>query len=218
MACKGLIFDLDGTLLDTLEDLAKAANNTLDYYGFPPHPVDAYRYFVGEGLKTLMHRIVPGKNSTSEKEIQEYMKKFAEIYSLTWNRKTAPYDGIIEMLSDLTAAGLPLAVLSNKPHEFTVLCLETFFPDQPFSYVSGQRDSIAKKPDPAGAVDVAKKMGVAVADIIYVGDTATDMKTGNGAGMRTIGVEWGFRKRAELEEHDAWKIVATPAEVVSYAI
>ncbi len=217
MTCKGLIFDLDGTLLDTLEDLAEAANSTLDYYGFSPHPVDAYRYFVGEGLRTLMQRIVPGGAATEE-QLRQYMKKFAEIYNLTWNRKTAPYNGIVEMLSELTAAGLPLAVLSNKPHEFTVLCVETFFLKQHFRYVFGQRDFVAKKPDPAGAVDIAEKMGVAVGDILYVGDTATDMKTGNRAGMKTIGVEWGFRKRAELEEHGAWKIVATPGEVVSYAI
>ncbi len=217
MACKGIIFDLDGTLLDTLEDLAEAANKTLEFYGFPAHPVDAYRFFVGEGLKTLLQRIVPGSDRTEE-QLQEYMKKFAEIYSQTWNRKTAPYEGIPEMLNDLTGAGLPLAVLSNKPHAFTELCVETFFPDKPFLHVFGQRDAVAKKPDPAGALDIAGKMGAAAEDILFVGDTATDMRTGNSAGMKTIGVEWGFRTRAELEENNAWKIVTHPVEVVSHAI
>ena len=217
MKCKGLIFDLDGTLLDTLEDLAKAANATLEYFGFPIHPVDAYRYFVGEGLKILMQRIVPGDDATAE-QLAEYMKKFADIYSQTWNVHSVPYDGIIEMLSSLSDAGIQLAILSNKPHEFTVLCAKTFFPENPFVFVYGQRDGVAKKPDPAGALEIAGKMGLDVSEIIYIGDTATDMQTGNSAGMKTIGVEWGFRDRAELEKNNAWKIVSTPAEVLSHAI
>jgi len=217
MKCKGLIFDLDGTLLDTLEDLAKAANATLEYFGFPVHPVDAYRYFVGEGLKILMQRIVPEDDTTDEQLVQ-YMKKFAEIYSQIWNVHSIPYEGIIDMLSSLSDARLQLAILSNKPHEFTVLCTKTFFPGNPFVFVYGQRDGIAKKPDPAGALEIAKKMDLDVSEILYVGDTATDMQTGNSAGMKTIGVDWGFRDRAELEKNNAWKIISTPAEVLSYAI
>jgi phosphoglycolate phosphatase len=217
MKCKGLIFDLDGTLLDTLEDLAKAANTTLEYFGFTIHPVDAYRYFVGEGLKILMQRIVPGDDATDE-QLAEYMKKFADIYSQTWNVHTIPYEGIMEMLRSLSDAGLQLAILSNKPHEFTALCAKTFFPDNPFAFVYGQRDGIAKKPDPAGALEIAEKMGLDASEILYVGDTATDMQTGNSAGMKTIGVDWGFRDRAELEKNNAWKIVSTPAEVLSHAI
>lgn len=217
MTCKGLIFDLDGTLLDTLDDLAKSANTTLEYFGFPVHPVDAYRYFVGEGLKILMQRIVPVENATDE-QLAGYMKKFAEIYSQTWKEQSMPYEGIVEMLHSLSDAGLQLAILSNKPHEFTVLCAKTFFPDNQFAFVYGQRDGIAKKPDPAAALEIAVKMGLDVGDILYIGDTATDMQTGNSAGMKTIGVDWGFRERAELEQNNAWKIVSTPAEVVSHAI
>lgn len=217
MECKGLIFDLDGTLLDTLEDLADAANTTLEHFGFPGHPVDAYRCFVGEGLKMLMQRIVPGSTADDD-QLNEYMKKFSEIYRRTWNVRSAPYEGVPEMISSLSNAGLQLAVLSNKPHEFAKICVETFFPEHPFVFVFGQRDGIAKKPNPAGALELAEKMGLEGGDILYVGDTATDMQTGNRAGMRTIGVEWGFRDRAELEKNNAWKIVTTPAEVVSYAI
>ncbi len=217
MTCKGLIFDLDGTLLDTLDDLAKSANTTLEYFGFPVHPVDAYRYFVGEGLKILMQRIVPVENATDE-QLAGYMKKFAEIYSQTWKEQSMPYEGIVEMLHSLSDAGLQLAILSNKPHEFTVLCAKTFFPDTQFAFIYGQRDGIAKKPDPAAALEIAVKMGFDVSEILYIGDTATDMQTGNGAGMKTIGVDWGFRDRAELEQNNAWKIVSTPAEVVSHAI
>jgi phosphoglycolate phosphatase len=217
MDCKGMIFDLDGTLLDTLEDLADAANTTLSHFGFPVHEVDAYRYFVGEGLKTLMQRIVP-KQKADEKSLALYMEKFARIYRTTWNKRSAPYQGIPEMIAALSHAGLKLAVLSNKPHPFTKICVETFFPDNPFLYVYGQREGVPKKPDPAGAIELAAKMGLQTSQVIYVGDTATDMKTGNGAGMKCIGVEWGFRDRAELKKNDAWKIAVTPAEVVSYAI
>jgi phosphoglycolate phosphatase len=217
MKCKGLIFDLDGTLLNTLEDLASAGNTTLEHFGFPVHPVDAYRYFVGEGLKTLMQRIIP-KPDASDDQLLEYMKKFGEIYAEIWNVRSAPYKGIPEMISSLSAAGLQLAVLSNKPHEFTKICVESFFPENPFVFVLGQRAGIPKKPDPAGAIELTEKMGLVPGEILYVGDTATDMQTGNSAGMRTIGVEWGFRDRAELQNNNAWKIVSTPAEVVSYAV
>lgn len=216
MKWKGVVFDLDGTLLDTLEDLATAGNATLDHFGFPPHPVNAYRYFVGDGLKTLMQRIVPETSSTDE-QLAVYMKRFAEIYSRNWKERTAPYTGIAEMVSSLSAAGLQLAVLSNKPHDFTRICVESFFPENPFAFVFGQREGVAKKPDPAGALEIADKMGLTPEEILYVGDTATDMQTGNRAGMKTIGVLWGFRERKELEENKAWKIAATPAEVVSYA-
>ncbi len=216
MKWKGVIFDLDGTLLDTLTDLAVAANATLDHFDFPSHPVDAYRYFVGEGLKTLMQRIVP-QSSPSEEELALYMKKFGEIYSRNWNEQSAPYKGIPEMVSALSAAGLQLAVLSNKPHDFTLVCVEAFFQDNPFAFVLGEREGVAKKPDPAGALEIAEKMGFAPEEILYVGDTATDMQTGNSAGMKTIGALWGFRDRQELEENRAWKIAAIPAEVVSYA-
>jgi phosphoglycolate phosphatase len=217
MNCKGLIFDLDGTLLNTLEDLADSANATLEHFGFPVHPVDAYRFFVGEGLKTLIQRIIP-EADTSDAQLMDYMKKFGEIYAESWNVRSALYEGIPEMLTTLSAAGLQLAVLSNKPHEFTKMCVEAFFPDNQFVFVFGQREGVAKKPDPAGAIEIAEKMGLEASEILYVGDTATDMQTGNSAGMRTIGVEWGFRDHSELQKNNAWKIVSTPAEVVSYAL
>ncbi len=217
MAFQGVIFDLDGTLLDTLQDLADAANQTLESFGFPQHPVDAYRYFVGEGLQTLTQRILPDSAQTTS-EIEDVMLKFSEIYREMWNKTSAPYDGIPEMLNALVDAGLKLAVLSNKPHEFTKICVASYFPNIPFARVYGNRDGVPKKPDPAGALEIAKDLQMTVDEIVYVGDTATDMKTGNGAGMKTIGVEWGFRERAELVENKAWKIAATPAEVVSYAI
>jgi len=216
MKYKGLIFDLDGTLLDTLQDLAEAANATLTHFGFSVHPKDSYRYFVGEGLHTLVQRILP--DSATETDIKELMEKFGEIYATNWNAHSGPYPGILDMLQSLSDAGMQLAVLSNKPHKFTEICVDTLLPDCAFSFVYGKRDGIASKPDPVGALEIAEKMDLSVEEILYVGDTATDMQTGNRAGMKTIGVEWGFRTREELEENNAWKVVSTPAEVVSYAV
>ena len=216
MKYKGLIFDLDGTLLDTLKDLADAANASLDHFGYPVHPEDSYRYFVGEGLEILVRRILP--DSATGDDVKKIMEKFAELYTGNWNANSAPYPGILDMLQTLSDAGLQLAILSNKPHPFTKICVETFFPDCSFTCVYGKRDGIAKKPDPVGALEIAEKMNLSVDEILYVGDTATDMQTGNNAGMKTIGVEWGFREREELEQNNAWKIASTPAEVLSYAL
>jgi len=216
MKCKGLIFDLDGTLLDTLKDLADAANMSLEYFGFPLHPVDAYRYFVGEGLRTLAQRILPV--AVGDTEIEQFMEKFTEIYKGNWDATSAPYPGVSAMVNVLSDAGLQLAVLSNKPHVFTTICVETFFPGNPFRYVYGSRDGVPRKPDPTAAIEIAKKMGLSIEEILYVGDTATDMQTGNNAGMKTIGVEWGFRDRKELEKNNAWQIIASPDEVLTYAL
>ncbi len=216
MKYKGLIFDLDGTLLDTLQDLADAANASLTHFGFPVHPVKSYRYFVGEGLHTLVQRILP--DSATETDIAKLMEKFGEIYATNWNTNSGPYPGVLDMLQALSNAGIQLAVLSNKPHMFTKICVDTLLPDCSFAFVYGKRDGIARKPDPVGALEIAENMNLSVEEILYVGDTATDMQTGNSAGMKTIGVEWGFRKREELEENNAWEIASTPAEVVSYAI
>ena len=216
MGFKGVIFDLDGTLLDTLKDLADAANASLAHYGYPVHSIDAYRYFVGDGLQTLVQRVLP--DSATESDVKKLMEKFAELYTTMWNAHTAPYPGVLDMLKTLAEGGCALAVLSNKPHQFTQICVQSFFPEVSFAFVCGKRDGIAKKPDPVGALEIAEKMNLSVDEILYVGDTATDMQTGNRAGMKTVGVEWGFRTREELEENNAWQIAKTPAEVVDHAL
>ncbi len=188
----------------------------MEHFGFPPHPEDSYRYFVGEGLNTLIQRIIPG-GPASDNEIEQYMAKFGEIYRETWNKTSAPYKGVVKMLEELSKGGLQLAVLSNKPHEFTKICVDEYFVKESFAFVYGQREGVPKKPDPTGAVELAEVMGLSVDEVLYVGDTATDMQTGSRAGMKTIGVLWGFRDRRELEENKAWKIVTTPEEIVLYA-
>ena len=192
MPYKAVLFDLDGTLLNTLEDLANAGNSVLAELSFPTHPVDAYRYFVGAGLATLMARILP-ENQRQPETVAAAMRIFERIYSKTWHDRTAPYTGVPEMLSQLVEAGVQVAILSNKPHDFTLLCVEKMLPQWPFRPIFGQREGVAKKPDPAGALEAAEHLGCTPHEVLYVGDTSIDMHTARAAGMDSVGVLWGFR-------------------------
>lgn len=216
MSFHAVLFDLDGTLVDTLQDLADSGNQMLAMCGYPGHPVDAYRYFVGDGISTLIRRIVP--SSLSDRECEDCVRKFSEIYALNWQRNSCPYPGIHAMLAGLKDAGFRLAVLSNKPHEFTREFVTYYFPAETFEVVFGQRSGVEKKPDPAGALEIAGLMAIPPTKWLYIGDTAVDMQTGKSAGMFTIGVLWGFRDRQELQDHRADKIVHHPMEIVEYAV
>ncbi len=213
---KTVIFDLDGTLLDTLADLAYAGNAVLAEYGFPEHPVDKYKYFVGDGMRVLIERIVP--STCTLEEINTCCAAFNRIYGECWDRSTTLYSGVQDMLKRLTNEGVRLAILSNKPHQFTTACVKRFFPQQRFDLVFGQRDDVKKKPDPAGALEIAEKLGVQPSECVYVGDTAVDMQTGKSAGMFTVGVLWGFRTLRELQENKADLIVHHPMEIVDHVI
>lgn len=216
MSPKVIVFDLDGTLLNTLEDLADACNGMLMECGYPSHPVDAYKYFVGDGLRVLVDRITP--EGLSKDDLDHCCNLFNDIYSRCWHNKTTQYEGIHEMLSKLQKNGMQLAVLSNKPHHFTTVCVDRFFPEHRFDVVFGQREGVNKKPDPAGALEIAELMNVRPAECIYVGDTAVDMQTGKAAGMFTVGVLWGFRDITELQENNADILVKRPMEIVEHVI
>ncbi len=216
MPYRAAIFDLDGTLVDSLRDLADTANQVLADYGYPIHPVEAYRYFVGDGLRTLIERIAPA--DLTEKEYADCLQRFEKIYTLNWRRNSCPYPGIHAMLAGLKNAGLSLAVLSNKPHRYAIEFVDYFFTDGIFPIVFGQRPEIDKKPSPAGALEIAELMAVAPSQCLYIGDTAVDMQTGKAAGMFTIGVLWGFRERQELLDHRADMIVHHPMEIVEHAV
>ncbi|MBM3132017.1 MAG: HAD family hydrolase, partial [Chloroflexi bacterium] len=190
------IFDLDGTLLNTLEDLANASNRVLARRGYPLHDLDAYRHFVGEGVTMLMTRAVPPQFQSNRTIIEECVRAFREDYGQNWKVKTKPYDGMIETLSELAKRGLRLAVLSNKPDDSTQECVTEFFPTARFDFVLGQREGIPPKPNPLGALAIAERLDVAPERILYVGDTSIDMKTAIAAGMFAVGVLWGFRYRA----------------------
>lgn len=207
------IFDLDGTLLDTLEDLADSANAALTACGYPVHPVESYRTFVGDGMAVLMERIMPVEARTPEL-VGELLRHYKAEYDARWKAKTKPYPGIVELLHGLTERGIPLTVLSNKPQAYTEIVMAHFLADHPWALIFGQREDVPRKPHPAGAHEIALKLGLAPQEVLFIGDTSTDMDTATAAGMVPVGVLWGFRPEAELRAHGAQHIVSQPAEIL----
>ena len=197
MKFDAVIFDLDGTLLDSLEDIATAANRVLADLGRTTYPVVDYKELVGDGLGMLFERALP-ECITSPELKADCMRRFEEAYSECWHNRSKPYDGIPELLEKLNARSVTLSVLSNKADAFTKRCVEYFFENARFSYVLGQTERFPRKPDPASVRWLASQLAVHVDRIAYVGDTNTDMKTALGGGLYAIGVTWGFRPESEL--------------------
>ena len=209
---KALLFDLDGTLADTLDDLADSMNWCLRRLGFPEHARDAYRYFVGDGISMLCRRALPENAQEAVPVLEEMMRRrYAENMLI----KTRPYPGISELLEALSARGLALCVFSNKPHDSTVRLVAALFPLARFACARGQLPGVPRKPHPAGALAIAQEVGIPPREFLYVGDTATDMLTARAAGMTPVGALWGFRDRRELQEAGAVHIVSQPAEILS---
>ena len=213
MKINAVIFDLDGTLLDTLEDIMDSANAVLEKLGFPPHTRNEYRYFVGEGIEQLMLRALPEK-SRSKETLNQVVHGILMEYDLRWKRKTKPFDGILELLSYLKAQDIKTAVFSNKPHEFTQKSVDHFFPAEDFTQIVGAQKEIPKKPDPAGALRIAETFGLPPSEIVFLGDSDIDMKTAKAAGMMACGVLWGFRDEKELRENGADLVLRKPMELV----
>ncbi len=211
---RAVIFDLDGTLLDTLDDLADSANEALTTAGLPTHPVDSYRTFVGEGINVLVQQIIPPERCDDD-TLAKVILLYRAAYGKRWNRKTVPYPGIVEMLSTLKSRGILMAVLSNKPQAFTTLCIDHHLRGHAFHPILGQRESVPRKPHPAGALEIAATLSVAPGECLFIGDTKIDMETAVRAGMIPIGVSWGFRPVEELTGNGARQIVHSPAEIVA---
>ncbi len=213
MKFKAVLFDLDGTLVDTIDDIGNAVNRVLSNKGFTKHTISTYRQFVGDGSKNLITRALPEEHR-NKNLISACLKEFVEDYSRNIVVKTRPYDGIPEMLDVLKVQGLKFAVLSNKPDSLTKKCVSTILSKWDFDVVLGQRDSVPLKPDPHGAFEVAKKLAIPPANFLYLGDTAVDMKTAVSAGMFPVGVLWGFRTLKELKENGARAIIDEPLKVI----
>lgn len=209
---KAVFFDLDGTLLDTLDDLADAANSVLAGEGCPEHPVDAYRFFVGDGMENLMRRAAP--QDVDETALARLLRGMKEEYGRGWARKTRPYPGITAMLSNLAQQAMVLAVLSNKPHDLTVLTVRHFFPDTAFAKIQGSPQGGKAKPDPALALGMARELGLAPSEILFLGDSRTDMDTAVAAGMLPAGALWGFRPKSELVAHGARLLLEHPGQLL----
>ncbi len=185
---RAVIFDLDGTLLDSVGDIAAAVNQVLAEVGLPGHPLASFYAMVGEGAEMLLQRAVAPAQLRPE-----WLTRYKALYLQRMYDQTRVYPGIGEALAQLAGAGLPLAVLSNKPHEATVALVHHYFPKVPWREVAGQRPSWPRKPDPAAALYLSQKLGVPPGDCWFVGDTAVDLQTAQNAGMRPLGVTWGFR-------------------------
>ena len=210
-----IVFDLDGTLLDSLADIATAANAALADGGWPQHPIDDYRQLVGDGVAVLFERALPEAASKDRKQIDACIAGFKKHYDVQWRKQSRPYAGIEEMLATLQSRQIPLAVLSNKPHAFTVACVDHFFAATKWTCVLGNTPELPRKPDPAGVHAILQPLNVAPANCLYVGDTNTDMQTAKAAGCYALGVTWGFRPAEELQQAGADQIIDTPAQIVS---
>jgi len=217
MNVRAIIFDLDGTLLDTLEDLGDAMNQVLRELEFPTHDLEAYKYFVGDGVEMLVRRALP-KESLTEELVQQCLKVYREEYRRRWDHKTRPYDGVPEMLDALTEMELPLAVLSNKPDDFSKLVVSKLLSKWRFQVVFGVRPSVPKKPDPAAAFEIAALLDIPPSQFLYLGDTGTDMKTAVAAGMFPVGALWGFRTAEELKANGARVLIENPLDLPIIAL
>lgn len=209
MIFQAVIFDLDGTLIDTLDDIGDSVNRVLSDKNFPTHTNLDYRNFVGDGSRMLIERALP-EQYRKDAIIDACYKEYIEDYSQKYNVKSNLYDGIPQLLDALSVKGLRLAVLSNKPDAITQNCVKTFLSAWHFDVVFGQRDSVPRKPNPQGAVETAEKMSILPSRFLYLGDTGIDMKTAVSAGMFPVGVLWGFRPLKELMENGASAVIDEP--------
>lgn len=206
MIYKAAIFDMDGTLTDTLEDLADSVNEMLEHYNLPRRTIDEVRMFVGNGARKLMERAL---ETTDEKFVNDALEYYNSCYSRHLLNKTKPYSGIVELLTELQSKNIPVAICTNKQHFAAVELAKKIFPAINFAEVIGD----AKKPNPARALEITAKIGVTPEEVAYFGDTAVDMKTAVNAGFLPVGVTWGFRPESELQENGA-KIIVHHADEI----
>jgi phosphoglycolate phosphatase len=213
MMYKAVLFDLDGTLVDTLRDLADSTNYVLAKSGFPQHEIEAYRYFVGGGRRVLASRALP-EDRRDEETVDKIASEIEQVYSRRWMEHTRPYPGIPELLDALTDRGIRMAILSNKPQGPAEVMVSRLLPRWHFDAVEGERPGVPLKPDPSGALQIARRMKLKPVEFVYLGDSATDMRTAVAANMYPVGALWGFRTAEELLEGGAKALVEAPVELL----
>ncbi len=214
MKTKLVIFDLDGTILNTIADLADSTNYALKQLGYPERPHSEYPFMVGNGVRKLFERALP-EGERTEENVERVRRLFVPYYDLHNTDSSRPYEGIGELLRALCERGLKVAVASNKYQAAVEKLVSCFFADIPFAAVLGQREGVPVKPDPTIVFDILKKAGVTAGEVLYVGDSGVDMQTAVRAGVTACGVTWGFRPRAELEALHPAYMVDRPAEVLA---
>ncbi len=210
-----VIFDLDGTLLNTLQDIAVSMNIVLERNGFDPHPIEKYRIFIGQGIAKLAKRAVENQKKASV-TVEDIVQELYSEYEQRMVDSTKFYDGIPQLLDNITSKNLPMAVLSNKRDLLTQKLAAKFLIKWPFKIISGARQDYPKKPDPALAIHIVEKLGAAPEECIFIGDTPADMQTAQKAGMFPIGVLWGFRDKKVLMETGAEILVQKPSEISDF--
>ena len=213
---RAVIFDLDGTLSDSIASIKYSCDKALNTFGMGPFTEQQYQYFVGDGAANLVRRALAAGGDTELVHFQEAFALYREIFRENCMYQVKPYDGITELVAALKQKGIKIAVLSNKPHAETVNVIETLFGKGSFDSIQGQRENVAIKPSPEGVFQILEELGVTAEQILYLGDTATDMKTGKSAGAFTVGALWGFRDAAELQEGGADVLAEHPLQVLEF--
>jgi phosphoglycolate phosphatase len=211
---KAVLFDLDGTLLDTLQDITDSANSALSQLGFAAHPVETYKCLVGDGIEELVKRALP-ESFRDTNTIAECLELLRAEYRSRLMVNSRPYAGVKEMLGELQRRKVRMAVLSNKPHEFTRRMVDEILGDYDFEVVRGAGPDVPVKPAPEAAVRIAKQMDIPPAQFVCAGDGSTDMQAANAAGMYAVGVLWGYRTADKLMQAGAKKLIGNPAELLT---
>lgn len=213
---KACIFDLDGTLTNTLESMTYSVNLTLEEMGLSKITKDQCRLFVGNGARVLMEKSLKAAGDTDASRIEEGMEIYGRIFDQNCTYHVTPYEGILEMLKALKDKGIQLAVLSNKPDRQTVKVVKAIFGEELFDYAQGQKEGIRRKPEPDGVWYLMEQMHVSKEECLYIGDSEVDAATGRNAGLKTIGVLWGFRDRKTLETAGADDLIDRPDELLQF--
>ena len=210
---RAVLFDLDGTLLNTIDGIALAMNTVLEKHNFPLHSVEEYKKLVGKGVPNLVKKSCPSQ--TSVETLSQCLKEMETEYERSWQQRTFPYDGVLEMIEALHEKKIILSILSNKPDELTRTNVMALLPFKLFSDVRGAVPDVPVKPAPDGALDISRQVGIAPENWLYLGDTDTDMQTARAAGMYPVGAAWGFRDIKELMENGAETVIKRPTELVA---
>lgn len=212
MKIEGIIFDLDGTLIHTIEDIAGAANKMFMRHGLPQHGLEYYLKWIGNGAVKFIERA--HGEPVSDKQLMAYVAEFKEIYAANLHDKSRVYDGIPELLDELVSRDMKISVLSNKPHKMTRMVCEYYLSDWPLDPVLGQREEVPRKPDPAAAIEIAEGWGMAPERIVFVGDSDNDILTALAAGMHPLGVSWGYGRLLQNPVNGMGELVNSPQDVL----
>jgi phosphoglycolate phosphatase len=212
MKIEGVIFDLDGTLIHTIEDIAGAANKMFARHGLPEHGVDYYLKWIGSGAVKFIERA--HGEPVSEEQLLAYVAEFKEIYAENLHDKSRVYEGITELLDELVSKGIKISVLSNKPHKMTQKVIAFYLSSWPFYPIFGQREEVPRKPDPAGATEIAEAWGIAPERILFVGDSDIDIFTAQSAGMQARGVSWGYGRLVQNPVNGMGDLLENPADIL----